>query len=180
MDCFASRGETRPRHEGDRHRRRRRASSRPSKTASAAAWRRRTVDRSRTRGEVHRATSMRLIDHDTGQEASVEAGIKEVTIRTRADLPATNTGVCAKCYGANMATGELVDVGEAVGIIAAQSIGEPGTQLTMRTFHTGGVATGRRISPRVFPASRSCSRPASPRAMATLARDRRRVPPGSE
>ena len=49
-------------------------------------------------------------------------------------------GICAKCYGANMATGEAVQVGEAVGIIAAQSIGEPGTQLTMRTFHTGGVA----------------------------------------
>ena len=52
----------------------------------------------------------------------------------------SNHGVCAKCYGANMATGEAVKVGEAVGIIAAQSIGEPGTQLTMRTFHTGGVA----------------------------------------
>ncbi len=52
------------------------------------------------------------------------------------------TGVCAKCYGANMATGQAVQVGEAVGIIAAQSIGEPGTQLTMRTFHTGGVAGG--------------------------------------
>ena len=51
-------------------------------------------------------------------------------------------GVCAKCYGANMATGQAVQVGEAVGIIAAQSIGEPGTQLTMRTFHTGGVAGG--------------------------------------
>ena len=49
-------------------------------------------------------------------------------------------GVCAKCYGANMATGQAVQVGEAIGIIAAQSIGEPGTQLTMRTFHTGGVA----------------------------------------
>ena len=53
-----------------------------------------------------------------------------------------HTGVCAKCYGANMATGQVVQVGEAVGIIAAQSIGEPGTQLTMRTFHTGGVAGG--------------------------------------
>ena len=51
-----------------------------------------------------------------------------------------HVGVCAKCYGANMATGQRVQVGEAVGIIAAQSIGEPGTQLTMRTFHTGGVA----------------------------------------
>ena len=54
----------------------------------------------------------------------------------------SHIGVCAKCYGANMATGEPVQVGEAVGIIAAQSIGEPGTQLTMRTFHTGGVAGG--------------------------------------
>ena len=51
-------------------------------------------------------------------------------------------GVCSKCYGANMATGQPVQVGEAVGIIAAQSIGEPGTQLTMRTFHSGGVAGG--------------------------------------
>ena len=52
----------------------------------------------------------------------------------------TRHGVCVKCYGRNLATGRVVDVGEAVGIIAAQSIGEPGTQLTMRTFHTGGVA----------------------------------------
>ncbi len=54
----------------------------------------------------------------------------------------SHIGICAKCYGSNMATGEMVQVGEAVGIIAAQSIGEPGTQLTMRTFHTGGVAGG--------------------------------------
>ncbi len=54
----------------------------------------------------------------------------------------SHIGICAKCYGANMATGQAVQVGEAVGIIAAQSIGEPGTQLTMRTFHTGGVAGG--------------------------------------
>ena len=54
----------------------------------------------------------------------------------------SHSGVCAKCYGSNMATGEPVQVGEAVGIIAAQSIGEPGTQLTMRTFHSGGVAGG--------------------------------------
>ena len=54
----------------------------------------------------------------------------------------SHVGICAKCYGANMATGEAVQVGESVGIIAAQSIGEPGTQLTMRTFHTGGVAGG--------------------------------------
>ena len=69
----------------------------------------------------------------------VEAGIKEVTIRS-AFTCNTKHGVCKKCYGTNLATGDEVEVGEAVGIIAAQSIGEPGTQLTMRTFHTGGVA----------------------------------------
>ena len=67
--------------------------------------------------------------------------ITEVKIRTILSCK-SHIGVCAKCYGANMATGEPVQVGEAVGIIAAQSIGEPGTQLTMRTFHTGGVAGG--------------------------------------
>jgi len=65
--------------------------------------------------------------------------IEEVKIRTILTCH-SHKGICAKCYGANMATGEAVQVGEAVGIIAAQSIGEPGTQLTMRTFHTGGVA----------------------------------------
>lgn len=65
--------------------------------------------------------------------------IDKVKIRTILTCKCKN-GVCSKCYGANMATGEAVQVGEAVGIIAAQSIGEPGTQLTMRTFHTGGVA----------------------------------------
>jgi DNA-directed RNA polymerase subunit beta' len=65
--------------------------------------------------------------------------IKEVKIRTILTCK-SHVGVCAKCYGSNMATGEPVQIGEAVGIIAAQSIGEPGTQLTMRTFHTGGVA----------------------------------------
>ncbi len=68
-------------------------------------------------------------------------GRDSVKIRTILSCKCRN-GVCAKCYGANMATGEPVHMGEAVGIIAAQSIGEPGTQLTMRTFHTGGVAGG--------------------------------------
>ena len=68
-----------------------------------------------------------------------KAGIEKVKIRTVLSCR-SHIGVCAKCYGANMATGQAVQVGEAVGIIAAQSIGEPGTQLTMRTFHTGGVA----------------------------------------
>ncbi|AQQ51757.1 DNA-directed RNA polymerase subunit beta' [Planococcus lenghuensis] len=69
----------------------------------------------------------------------IESGLKEITIRS-AFMCNTKHGVCKKCYGTNLATGEEVEVGEAVGIIAAQSIGEPGTQLTMRTFHTGGVA----------------------------------------
>ena len=73
-------------------------------------------------------------------KAIVEAGANaELRIRTVLTCK-SHIGICAKCYGANMATGEPVQVGEAVGIIAAQSIGEPGTQLTMRTFHTGGVA----------------------------------------
>ena len=78
----------------------------------------------------------------------VKEGVKEdgsgydvVKIRTILTCKC-HIGVCAKCYGANMATGEAVQIGESVGIIAAQSIGEPGTQLTMRTFHTGGVAGG--------------------------------------
>ncbi|MFX3624277.1 MAG: DNA-directed RNA polymerase subunit beta' [Ectobacillus sp.] len=79
-----------------------------------------------------------LITEDAA-EAIIEAGIEEVYIRS-AFTCNTRHGVCKKCYGRNLATGTDVEVGEAVGIIAAQSIGEPGTQLTMRTFHTGGVA----------------------------------------
>ncbi len=75
----------------------------------------------------------------------IEAGIKEVEIRTVLTCN-THGGVCQKCYGRNLATGNLVEVGEAVGIMAAQSIGEPGTQLTMRTFHTGGIAGGEDIT----------------------------------
>ncbi len=74
-----------------------------------------------------------------------DCGIKEVTIRTALTCKSKH-GVCAKCYGRNMANNKMVDVGEAVGIIAAQSIGEPGTQLTMRTFHTGGVASAADIT----------------------------------
>jgi DNA-directed RNA polymerase subunit beta' len=85
----------------------------------------------------------------------VAAGVE--TIKVRSVLTCDSAvGVCAKCYGRSLATGKLVDIGEAVGIIAAQSIGEPGTQLTMRTFHTGGSAPT--TSPRVCPACRSCSR----------------------
>lgn len=79
-----------------------------------------------------------LITEDLAAEIT-ELGIEEVWIRS-AFTCNTRHGVCKKCYGRNLATGQEVEVGEAVGIIAAQSIGEPGTQLTMRTFHTGGVA----------------------------------------
>ena len=78
----------------------------------------------------------RIVATKAIQEAGMDAKVKIRNVLTCR----SHVGVCAKCYGANMATGEAVQVGEAVGIIAAQSIGEPGTQLTMRTFHTGGVA----------------------------------------
>ena len=75
----------------------------------------------------------------------VDAGIKEVEIRSLFTCE-TKDGVCVHCYGKNLATGELVKIGDAVGIMAAQSIGEPGTQLTMKNFHTGGVAGGEDIT----------------------------------
>jgi len=80
----------------------------------------------------------RIIDEELATMVE-DAGIEKVTIRSVLTCR-TRHGVCARCYGRNLATGDMVEVGEAVGIIAAQSIGEPGTQLTMRTFHTGGVA----------------------------------------
>ena len=79
-----------------------------------------------------------FISEDAAKQI-VDAGIEQIVIRSVFTCN-TRHGVCKKCYGRNLATGEEVEVGEAVGIIAAQSIGEPGTQLTMRTFHTGGVA----------------------------------------
>ncbi len=79
-----------------------------------------------------------MIDEELAAKITA-AGIKEVNIRSIITCK-SRYGVCVKCYGRNLANGQLVDVGESVGIIAAQSIGEPGTQLTMRTFHTGGVA----------------------------------------
>ncbi len=99
--------------------------------------------RSPTTGEV-------LVSHNkmmTVADAKkiIAAGIEKVTIRSVLNCCAKH-GVCAKCYGANLANGNLVAVGEAVGVIAAQSIGEPGTQLTMRTFHTGGIASAEDIT----------------------------------
>src|SRR5207248_1186570 len=80
------------------------------------------------------------IDEDLAAEIQ-RSGVQRVRIRSVLTCE-TRRGVCQACYGRNLATGRPVEIGEAVGVIAAQSIGEPGTQLTMRTFHTGGVATG--------------------------------------
>lgn len=93
---------------------------------------------------VHPETGEVLVEADTmikerQAEKVAKAGIKKVRIRSVLTCH-SEFGICAKCYGANLATGDECNIGEAVGIIAAQSIGEPGTQLTMRTFHTGGVA----------------------------------------
>ena len=95
---------------------------------------------------VHPETGEVLVPADSmikedAAEKIVAAGIEKVNIRTVLNCK-TKHGVCSKCYGRNLATGKEVNIGEAIGIIAAQSIGEPGTQLTMRTFHTGGVAGG--------------------------------------
>ncbi|HRX59216.1 MAG TPA: DNA-directed RNA polymerase subunit beta' [Eubacteriales bacterium] len=99
---------------------------------------------------VDPATGEIIVEADTmigyeEAEAIEKAGIKSVHCRSVFTCRADH-GVCAKCYGANLATGKPVDIGEAVGIIAAQAIGEPGTQLTMRTFHTGGVASADDIT----------------------------------
>ncbi len=111
---------------------RRTATSGPASTPAARRRRCAAAD-----GEVIVAKGGDL--GDPALDALVAAGVK--TIKVRSALTCTSgTGICAMCYGRSMATGKLVDVGEAVGIVAAQSIGEPGTQLTMRTFHTGGVA----------------------------------------
>ena len=95
--------------------------------------------------DITAARSRKVIvqmDDEITEEAAEQieqAGIEEVTVRSVLNCKC-RYGVCGKCYGRNLATGKVVEIGEAVGIIAAQSIGEPGTQLTMRTFHTGGVA----------------------------------------
>src|SRR5699024_7452351 len=86
-------------------------------------------------GEVIAETN-EVISEDQAKQI-VDAGFEKDKIRSVFTCN-TKHGVCKKCYGRNLATGDEVEVGEAVGIIAAQSIGEPGTQLTMRTFHTGG------------------------------------------
>ncbi len=96
-----------------------------------------------------------------------KAGIKSVEIRTALTCK-TENGVCRHCYGMNLATGNVVEIGEAVGIMAAQSIGEPGTQLTMRTFHTGGVASGEDIT-QGLPRVQELFEARIPKAKATIA-----------
>ncbi len=94
-------------------------------------------------GEVLVPSTKMMTDEDA--DIIVSKGVKSIKIRSILDCHARR-GVCKKCYGSNLANGMPVTIGEAVGIIAAQSIGEPGTQLTMRTFHTGGVAGGEDIT----------------------------------
>ncbi len=85
-----------------------------------------------------------LIDHDLARKLA-NAGLQEVKVRSPLTCELTH-GICAKCYGIDLGRGSMVELGSAVGIVAAQSIGEPGTQLTLRTFHTGGVAAGGDIT----------------------------------
>ena len=110
----------------------------------------RLLGRYLVRDFVDEATGEVLVSKDKMMDEKdadriIATGVKEVEIRSTLTCRLRH-GVCAKCYGANMANGNSVNVGEAVGIIAAQSIGEPGTQLTMRTFHTGGVASAEDIT----------------------------------
>ncbi len=110
----------------------------------------RIVGRFANKKVIHPETKEVLVDKlemitESIADKIISAGIQEVEIRAILTCSVQN-GVCQKCYGRNLATGNLVEVGEAVGVMAAQSIGEPGTQLTMRTFHTGGVAGGEDIT----------------------------------
>jgi len=112
--------------------------------------RERLIGRYVTDTVVHPETGEVLMTRDrmmsfNDAERIVKSGIEQVKIRSVLNCESKN-GVCAHCYGANLANGQPVGIGEAVGIIAAQSIGEPGTQLTMRTFHTGGTVTASDIT----------------------------------
>ena len=104
---------------------------------------------------------------ESAAEKIVACGITDVEIRTILTCNVQN-GVCQKCYGRNLATGNLVEIGEAVGVMAAQSIGEPGTQLTMRTFHTGGVAGGEDIT-QGLPRVQELFEARNPKGKATIA-----------
>ncbi len=110
----------------------------------------RIVGRYANKKVVHPETKAVIVEklqmiNESLADKIIAAGITEVEIRSILTCNTVN-GICQTCYGRNLATGNLVEIGEAVGVMAAQSIGEPGTQLTMRTFHTGGVAGGEDIT----------------------------------
>ena len=132
----------------------------------------RIVGRFASKKVIDPKTKETIVDKDeyiTEKQAEkiVNAGIERVEIRSVLTCN-THNGVCQKCYGRNLATGNLVEVGEAIGIMAAQSIGEPGTQLTMRTFHTGGVAGGEDIT-QGLPRVEELFEARNPKGQATIA-----------
>jgi len=110
-----------------------------------------------------------LVSRDDAKAIEDDASIKEVTVRSPMTCKVAR-GVCQKCYGLDLTTGEIVDVGEAVGVIAAQAIGEPGTQLTMRTFHTGGVASAGGDITMGLPRVEEVFETRAPKLPATIAR----------
>ena len=109
----------------------------PRSASASSAARRSTTSTIRSRGELIVKAGTLMDERDI--EAIEKAGIQSVRIRSALTCE-VKAGVCAVCYGRDLARGTPVNIGEAVGVIAAQSIGEPGTQLTMRTFHMGGTA----------------------------------------
>jgi len=116
----------------------------PSSKLGADLFVHRLIGRTAGRSVAHPSTGEILAErneqlNEEAAQAIMEAGVSEVQVRSPLTCDARR-GICSACYGRNLATGKSIGIGEAVGIIAAQSIGEPGTQLTMRTFHTGGVA----------------------------------------
>ena len=132
----------------------------------------RIVGRFASKKVINPETKEVIVDKDeyiTESKADkiIAAGIEEVEIRSILTCN-TEKGVCRKCYGRNLATGNVVEIGEAVGVMAAQSIGEPGTQLTMRTFHTGGVAGGEDIT-QGLPRVQELFEARNPKGKATIA-----------
>ena len=132
----------------------------------------RIVGRFANKKVIHPETKEVIVDKlqmitESLADKIIAAGITEVEIRTVLTCNTVN-GVCQKCYGRNLATGNLVEIGEAVGVMAAQSIGEPGTQLTMRTFHTGGVAGGEDIT-QGLPRVQELFEARNPKGKATIA-----------
>ena len=132
----------------------------------------RIVGRYANKQVVHPETGKVLVERnelitESIAEKIVSAGIESVEIRSVLTCN-THHGVCCKCYGRNLATGNIVEIGEAIGVMAAQSIGEPGTQLTMRTFHTGGVAGGEDIT-QGLPRVQELFEARNPKGKATIA-----------